>query len=258
MSRLRKSVVLAGVIAVPLSLLSVAPAWASTSVGTWTDLGNAFNAVAAGSSETIILTADITSTSGGYLHVNDNSGTGGANITLDLNGHSLTINTAIPDDHAAIEVGQGATLTIDDSSNGSGHLTATGGVDSAAIGGYYISSTPAYQQTAGTITINQGVLDLTGGYGGGASIGGAYYGNAGTITINGGQVTATGSNQYAAAIGGGWTGNASYPAGSITITGGTVAAIGAEWAAGIGGGHFYHRRCSEHRDFWRDCDRNWG
>ena len=234
MSRVRKSLVLAGVIAVPLSLLSVVPAWASTSAGNWTDLDAAFNAVTAGNSDTIILTADITQTSGDYLHVDDNSGSGGADITLDLNGHSLTIS-GVADNHAGIEVAQGASLTVDDSSNGSGQLTVTGGLESAAIGGYYLHFSSRQTHTAGAITINQGVLNLTGSPYDGAALGGSLYGNAGTITINGGQVTAT-SQGGGAGIGGGFTGYNAAPAGSITITGGTVTATGAGGGAGIGSG----------------------
>lgn len=67
----------------------------------------------------------------------------------------------------------------------SGTINVTGGLSAAGIGGDWKSTAD------GTITINGGTVNATGGYRG-AGIGGGNYGYCGTITINGGQVTATG------------------------------------------------------------------
>jgi len=75
----------------------------------------------------------------------------------------------------------------------SGTINVTGGSNAAGIGGGIDSSAD------GTITINGGVVNATGGYLG-AGIGGGRRGDCGTITINGGQVTATGGS-FAAGIG---------------------------------------------------------
>lgn len=75
----------------------------------------------------------------------------------------------------------------------SGTINVTGGSNAAGIGGGSNSSAD------GTITINGGVVNATGGDGG-AGIGGGRHGDCGTITINGGQVTATGGS-IAAGIG---------------------------------------------------------
>ena len=86
------------------------------------------------------------------------------------------------------------------------------------------------QETGGTIIINGGRIEATGGkYG--AGIGGGEDRNAGNITINGGFVTATGGD-FGAGIGGGEGGSG----GDINIADGTVTATGGKKAAGIGGG----------------------
>lgn len=88
----------------------------------------------------------------------------------------------------------------------------------------------AFGGTAGTITINGGTVNATGGQRS-AAIGGGSSGNGGTITINGGTVNATGGD-YSCAIGGGLSGEG----GNITINGGNVSAksISVDCAA-IGG-----------------------
>ena len=93
-------------------------------------------------------------------------------------------------------------------------------------------------QSCGTVIINGGFLDVTGGRGSlwadGAGIGGGCQGSGGNITINGGTVNATGGEWGAAGIGGGYGGSG----GNITINGGSVNAYSSEnsSAAGIGGG----------------------
>ena len=75
----------------------------------------------------------------------------------------------------------------------SGNITATGGYDTAGIGGGTGS--------CGNITISGGTITATSG-GNGAGIGGGYYASCGNITISGGTVSATGGDS-AAGIGGG-------------------------------------------------------
>ena len=104
----------------------------------------------------------------------------------------------------------GTTLTID----GTGSLTATGGSQSAGIGG-------PRKGSCGDITIKGGTINAY-GINGGAGIGSGYYGSkCGNITINGGTVTAKGGND-AAGIGSGY-----YDAqcAGITISGGVVTAV---------------------------------
>ena len=103
-----------------------------------------------------------------------------------------------------------------------GVLTVTGGSNGAGIGG-------AYEGTAGEVTINGGNITATGKEFG-AGIGGGM-GVSGTVTINGGTVTANGGSEGGAGIGGG-----DYDSGTVTITGGTVTATGGYTGAGIGGG----------------------
>jgi len=76
-------------------------------------------------------------------------------------------------------------------------------------------------------------VKATGGYKGGAGIGGEYKYRGGDVTINGGDVTATGGIEGGEGIGSG--GNARYLC-TVTITGGTVRATGTGTSAGIGGG----------------------
>jgi len=125
---------------------------------------------------------------------------------------------------AGLSVPADASLVI----NGTGKLIARGGSagNGAGIGGGFnqFTSDSTANRTAGSITINSGVIEASGGPEG-AGIGCAPSGNGGIITINGGKVTATGSksseSNAGAGIGGGCFGN-----GSITITGGTVIAQG--------------------------------
>ena len=115
------------------------------------------------------------------------------------------------------------TLTLKDDNNEAGSLTATGGFNSAGIGGGYLGD-------GKNITITGGTVNADGGDNG-AGIGGGENGNGEDITINGGTVTADGGVN-AAGIGGGERGNGE----DITITDGTVNAAGGGSGAGIGGG----------------------
>ena len=92
----------------------------------------------------------------------------------------------------------------------------------------------------GDITINGGTINVTGGHGGGAGIGGDKYNiNGGTITINGGVINATGGasgNRCGAGIGGGYGQNRYQGVcGNITINGGQVTAIGGDGLYDLGG-----------------------
>ncbi|MDR1131669.1 MAG: putative Ig domain-containing protein, partial [Oscillospiraceae bacterium] len=157
--------------------------------------------------------------SGGVAIGNRVTVSGAVHLIL-TDGCDLTVN-------GGINVNGGNSLTVYGQSGGTGKLTANGGGDQAGIGSDY--------NDAGTITINGGTVDATGGYnaaGIGSGSGGGYGG--GTVIINGGTVNARGA-QYAAGIGGGYDA----PGGTVTISGGMVTATGGDLAAGIGGSLTY-------------------
>ena len=142
-------------------------------------------------------------------------------------GYNLTVN-------GGINVTGDNSLTIYGQSGGTGTLVATAS-NGAGIGG-------SDGEKGGTIIINGGTVNATGGSGG-AGIGGGsgYWGNgsSGTIIINGGTVNATGV-RGGAGIGGG----RDCAGGIITINGGHVRAQGSTYSfgkddyalgAGIGG-----------------------
>ena len=151
---------------------------------------------------------------------------GKGNVEIELDGdNELKSGTQ----SAGLEKTSTGTLTLKDDNNEAGSLTATGGFNSAGIGGGYLGD-------GKNITITGGTVNATGGYGGGAAgIGGAFA-NGENITITGGTVNAAGSyfdHGMGAGIGGG--GNSS--GNNITITGGTVNVTGGYGGgAGIGGG----------------------
>ncbi len=116
----------------------------------------------------------------------------------------------------------GKTLTI----NGTGTLTATGGIFAAGIGS-------GGEATCGAITISGGTVYASSGQFG-AGIGSGYNGSScGAITISGGTVTAS-SVWNGAGIGSGSGGSS---CGAITISGGTVNANSSDAGAGIGSGY---------------------
>ena len=181
---------------------------------------------------------------------------GDGNVEIELDGdNELKSGTQ----SAGLEKTSTGTLTLKDDNNEAGSLTATGGFNSAGIGGGYLGDGKNITITGGTvtatggssgagigggregkgenITITGGTVNATGNEDG-AGIGGGSSGSGENITINDGKVTATGGN-YAAGIGGGSVGAWGGDAGSgknITITGGTVNATGTDGGAGIGGG----------------------
>ena len=145
---------------------------------------------------------------------------GKGNVEIELDGdNELKSGTQ----SAGLEKTSTGTLTLKDDNNEAGSLTATGGFNSAGIGGGYLGD-------GKNITITGGTVTATGGSSG-AGIGGGREGNGENITITGGTVNATG-NEDGAGIGGGSSGSGE----NITITGGTVNATG-DGGAGIGGGN---------------------
>ncbi len=244
-------------LALPVGVAQAAPNCGSTTglpsgsiaEGSWSSLQTAVANLNTGSA-TYYLTATIPSSSSSGASLSINSGT---DVTLDLNGCSLTI-TSPGTGAAAIEVPSGAGLTIEDSSSSTlgdqGTLTATGGQggdsyptyqgSGAGIGGNGANQLATAGGVGGSVTIDGGVVYATGGsnsvstdggtaagIGGGA---GGYAANggalAGTVTINGGSVTATGGGTdelggAGAGIGGG--GSGSQQGGNPAISGGALA-----------------------------------
>ena len=133
---------------------------------------------------------------------------------------------------AGLHVPSSATIII----SGSGTLTAKGGAaTNGTSNGAGIGGMGGYGD-AGSITIQSGTVNATGGLyaagiGGGNNSNGTQAGTGGNITITGGIVNANGNN-HSPAIGGGCRGNG----GNITISGGTVTATAGSSSAGIGGG----------------------
>jgi len=180
---------------------------------------------------------------------------GKGNVEIELDGdNELKSGTQ----SAGLEKNSTGTLTLKDDNKEAGSLTATGGFNSAGIGGGYLGDGNNITIKGGTvtatggssgagiggggnssgnnITITGGTVNVTGGYGGGAGIGGGAEGGGGNnITIKGGTVTATGGGyrgNSGAGIGGGSSGSGE----NITINDGKVTATGGSYAAGIGGG----------------------
>ena len=185
------------------------------SVGTEEELRTA---VAAGG--TVTLTADIT---GIITQLNI-----ARNVTLDLNGYSLAIDlpAATGKDSNGIKIASGKTFTVTDSHPGTNKLTVKNEATSGNMG-----SGAAINTCDGTIIIESGTVEATGGANA-AGIGGGSMEAGGTITIcDSAQVTANGGDN-AAGIGGSMGAG-----GTITIGGSAqVTANGGANAAGIGGG----------------------
>ena len=145
---------------------------------------------------------------------------GKGNVEIELDGdNELKSGTQ----SAGLEKNSTGTLTLKDDNKEAGSLTATGGFNSAGIGGGYLGD-------GKNITITGGTVNATGGSSG-AGIGGGREGKGENITITGGTVNATG-NEDGAGIGGGSSGSGE----NITINDGKVTATGGSYAAGIGGG----------------------
>jgi hypothetical protein len=203
-----------------LGFFSALPAQAQTNVGTYTDLQTA---CAAGGAGNVTLTADILD---GTTQL-----TIERNLTLDLNGHSLTIDLDALTGRVSnsIWLDANVTLTIMDSSPGANALTV---INRAGSGSGTAGNGAAINTSGGTLVIESGMVQVEGGDRG-AGIGGGHSEAGGIITINGGTVNATGGSNAAGIGGGGVSGNG----GTITINDGTVNATGGGYGgAGIGGG----------------------
>ena len=197
--------------------------------------------------------ADVTLTSAMTEWTDGNTYNVSGDVTIDTRitvSGTVTLNLGVGATLTAskgIEVSEGNTLTIE----GDGTLNATG--DSYTK--YYSNVSWSHNcgragigaENVGTIIINSGNINATGGAGNGddthgaAGIGGSYNNTTGgSITIKGGVVNATGT-EGGAGIGGGDANGGGLP-GSITINGGQVTAncgygasgIGKGWSAGAG------------------------
>jgi len=194
--RLLRSFFVVAVLAALFTVLPAAPASAAP-VNSWVALQ--LTLLLGGDAE---LTADITAPALGSIDVS------GSRV-IDLAGHDLIITQPLAT-QAAIGVPTGSSLTIVDSVGG-GTLTAIGGIGAAGIGGDFL-------QSAGTIVINGGAINATGGARlgefSGAGIGGGAVANGADVTIRGGTVTATGGGATGAGIG---SGSFAQSAGSLSI-----------------------------------------
>ncbi|GAA1141195.1 putative Ig domain-containing protein [Nocardioides aquiterrae] len=208
------------VLALAVASLVVTPVRADaadTTVTTYDELAAAF---AAGG--TVVLAADIAASS--------SLATGGGGVTLDLNGHALTLHGA-GSYNAGIGVAVGNPLTVTDSSPGAaGVLDTWGGDSSPGLGGY--GNPPI---SPGLITIAGGTVRAHGGYDA-AGIGGGIYQPGATVIVSGGRVEATGGDRGAGIGIGFQSHHRRESAGTVTVTGGTVVAQGGVSGAGIGGG----------------------
>jgi len=153
------------------------------------------------------------------------------NLTLDLNGHKLSID--IPGTAGVtsnvININSGVELTIIDSTGGGTVEVISRAND--AITGYGA----AINSAKGSLVINSGTVIATGSNG--AGIGGGVGNDGGSITINGGTVKASGgSGSGGTSRGAGIGGGSGGAGGTIKINGGTVDARGGWGASGIGGG----------------------
>ncbi|MDR2710099.1 MAG: putative Ig domain-containing protein [Burkholderiales bacterium] len=165
-----------------------------------------------------------------------------ANVTLILADGTDNTFTGNNSNSAGIQT-TGAMLTIEGGVLGTGTLTATGGNNSAGIGG---GANATGSNDGGTIIINGGKITATGtgtaaGIGGGGNTSAGADNSGGNITINGGDITATGGSGIGGG-GGGATGGsyANNDGGVITINGGTIHATSVNncGGAGIGGGGY--------------------
>ena len=172
-------------------------------------------------------------------------------VTVNGNVHLILMDNSSLTVNGGVYVCEGNSLTIYAQSTGSsvGRLISKGEKNQAGIGGK-----AGQIANGGTITINGGVIQATGGTGAagiGAGGTGSSGGNGGTITINGGDVTAVGimgaTGSYASQGGAGIGGSDGGNGGIITINGGKVSALSKDGrenitpnnpgqAAGIGGG----------------------
>ena len=155
-------------------------------------------------------------------------------LTLDLNGHTLTIDLTAATGNVSngIRLANGISLTIIDSAGG-GVLNVTNRATTTGSNG----NGAGINTQNGTLIIQSGTINAQGGHRG-AGIGGGLSGGAGTIIIQGGTVNAAGGDNWGAGIGGGsngWGGNITISGGNVTATGGNGGASGIGAGAGNGG-----------------------
>ncbi|MCL2572205.1 MAG: stalk domain-containing protein [Defluviitaleaceae bacterium] len=248
----------------PLGIMPLTPPVFDIGTGTWSDGAPPANSHNTTWDGTILFVQDsanigVTGTSNAARHIivganatanitiNDLTITLFASSPLQLNsGSNLTLNiegvntlAAMGGQNAGIRVNHDATLIVEGTT---GSLTATGNITGAGIGGNGLIGGAGGNN--GTVIINGGTINATGGDSSGAGIGGGRGdypngGSGGTITINGGTVNATGGagsgpTAGGAGLGGGGNGGAG---GNITINAPAIVnAIGTWNAAGIGGG----------------------
>lgn len=229
-----------------ISLFTIIPFEASAAVGIRYMDGNGHENTANNVTE---LTSSATSLSAGLYAVTSDI-TIGSRIVCSGDVHLILADGVTLTAQKGIQVASGNSLTIYEQRSGtgalvidsvndyysgiggsnnvsSGNITVNGGVLNVT-GGYYGAGIGGGENSSGTVTVNSGKLTIYGGnYG--AGIGGGRFGT-GTVTINGGNVWACGGT-YSSAIGGGY-----HAAGTVTINGGTVAARKYSSGTGIGGG----------------------
>ena len=161
---------------------------------------------------------------------------GDGNVEIELDGdNELKSGTQ----SAGLEKNSTGTLTLKDDNKEAGSLTATGGFNSAGIGGGYLGDGKNITITGGTVEAT-GYFGSTGIGGGGAAasdieLWGSNGGNGEDITINGGKVNASGA-YGGAGIGGGVNGIGS----KVTVSGAaqvtaTATGSGPDWS-GVGTG----------------------
>lgn len=234
--RIRSLFAVATLACAPLALATSANASGpnlTITVSTWTALQNVINGLTGGNN-IVTLGADITPSG----NANSMKLATGTTVTLDLNGHTLTVNNSAQGAgtnpsvglSAAIGVPSGANLIID--ATGGGTLNVTGAsaaptttgtsywyLASAGIGGaggVYYGSGGAYTtaESCGSLTINGGVIHATGG-------------GPGTIPVSaGGSAPGIGGG---GSVGGPGMGSATGNVGAgcaITFNGGVINAVG--------------------------------
>lgn len=157
--------------------------------------------------------------------------------TLTINGtdtDKLTLTGGTDNNAGCLGLREGASLII----NG-GHIVATSHAENGSgIGSYWTRLLIPFP-TCGSITINGGKIEATGGSQS-AGIGAGDQCKCGDIIITGGTITATGGSESGAGIGSGGSGEYSSECGNITISGEntvvTAAASGTDCdKIGIGG-----------------------
>ena len=208
LSKSRKKGILSLLLSLVLAVSMLAAVSVVSRAAGYSDWKNQEYDLANGSQVTCTLTKDlIASANREPIRIKE-----GQNVTLDLNGHTLSRNlSSIRDSGHVIVVLKGATLTIKDSSgNNAGRITGGYSKDG---GGIYVNGTLNLE--GGTVTDNH-----AGRYGGGIYVSG------GTLNITGGVITGNTSDQDG---GGVYTCAGS----ALTMDGAIVKENTANWGGGV-------------------------